>query len=642
MPWNAVTAQQQDDDDLSSGARASDAARQPESAEPAQPRRPPAPGGRVPGAAGSRARPRAAQRRSTFLSLPSGPPVLTPRRPRTRKPGATTPSKLRDLLAAVGFGPSGGARPEAIWRPASAFAGACAAVVLLAYAVADRHLGRVVLTHHAVLGLAVALLVVTLAVTAALTLATNEAGRTLALGAGGMGVLICAAFILVGPPQGIAVTILCLLGLGLGARQSIHTVADGAVHITALPGGRQRTLLPGLNLLLPGERVLVVLSTRPRTYQSLPELARLPDGQPAEAALAVQYALLPERAQRAIAATREWERPLRRRISVILREELAGFLAESQPVGTPSHERTSAQAASSTGEAAVRELRARIERRLRREAHDLGVNILALDLLQVTLPEAVRAYWRTAPSAGALAADRAAAPSLPAQPAPAPREPAPSTLADPSSPATPAFAPALAGTPAPTVPLTSLGPDPHEAAQAYLSSLQDRFGGMVQGWRRFLGPHPAPEEDPGGPEPVPPAAPRLARSPETGRMDNRANRMDAQARAGAADPPMLSARTIGAMYEAVEEGRISDPETIRSIAQALGQYVPSPEDDAVLTFDPHEAGREFLRRLAQQAQPAAVENDPPASGDGPADSAPSRPDARPPQPPRDDNILRGG
>jgi hypothetical protein len=102
----------------------------------------------------------------------------------------------------------------------------------------------------------------------------------------------------------------------------------------------------------------------------------------------------------------------------------------------------------------------------------------------------------------------------------------------------------------------------------------------------------------------------------------------------------LSARTLAAMYEAVEEERVTDPVTIRHIAEAFGQYTRAPDDDVALSFDPQEVARDLLHRLAQQAAPAEPEPSAMPETGGPSPQADSR--QQPQLPLSEDNILRGG
>jgi hypothetical protein len=94
------------------------------------------------------------------------------------------------------------------------------------------------------------------------------------------------------------------------------------------------------------------------------------------------------------------------------------------------------------------------------------------------------------------------------------------------------------------------------------------------------------------------------------------------------------------MYEAIEERRITDPVTIKHVAEALGNYSPDRETEQHLRFDPHEAANELRQLAARQAELSEQETGDEldvdeSSGD---DSA----TVEPAEPLDDDNVLRGG
>lgn len=91
------------------------------------------------------------------------------------------------------------------------------------------------------------------------------------------------------------------------------------------------------------------------------------------------------------------------------------------------------------------------------------------------------------------------------------------------------------------------------------------------------------------------------------------------------------------MYEAVREGRISDPATVRSIANTFARLAAMPEADDNLEFDPEQAARNLAQRAEQLGASRDAQPD-----DLAADQ--SAPPGRtvPPSPPRDENVLRGG
>jgi SPFH domain / Band 7 family len=629
-----VPADQQGEDDLNRDARAAEHARRPHPAGPPETQRASAAGSHGPSTRRTDGRqdppePAARRRRPPrHLALPAGPPLIAP----ASGPGHEHPNDARgSLLATVGFGAHlRSPRPEEFWRPVAAFAGFCAVLLLAAFGLASRHVGHVTTSTHTVLTLAALLALVVLLYIVLLALATNDTGRTLALGAGGLAALLSTVSVLFGARAGIALSIAFLVIVVMGGRQSLHRVEPGTLVVTSLPSGRHRTLSPGLSILTPGERVVATLSTQPSTYQTLPVQVRDPSGLAAEAALKVQYALIPGQAASAIAATRDWERPLRKRVNAILYEEVAAFLSDSATAAGALAEGAVAlvalpNAPDSPPTGAARELRARIAGRLRRDALRQGIQVLAVELGPVALSEAVWSAWPDAPGE----------PSTPSRRVDLVDQPPGDTVEPPPIPDTigpvPVVVPALASAPAGPIPQPDpASPAPKATAQAYMGAMQQRLGEMVEGWRRLLSGQPSPDAETGAPQAV------TAPSPNT-------SQPDATHRASSPREPgeyALSARTLEAMYEAIAEQRVTDPETIRHVADALSSYEPPPDDQTTSDFDPHDAAKELRRLLAGQAAPAETEPT--------ATSSVSTSGGNTPTPPRhgtapdDDNILRGG
>jgi hypothetical protein len=634
MSRTALPAHEQGEDDPSRGATAGEAARRGDLAGPdtadlgpaldaatPQTRRADSSGGKLQHSVHGRWS-------AGQLKLPAGPSILAALTNGQREHANKDTGALRSLLTAAGFGaPARVSSLAAVWQLAAGFAAGCAVTMLAAVAVASRHLGPTPLTGHAVLKLAVILACEVVLVTVALALAINETGRALTLGVGSIAALITITYSVFGVRAGTAVTILCVALVAMLARQILHHVAESTVQVTVLPGGRRRTLPPGTHLLLPGEHVLVVLSTRPNSYQTMPERVYAPNGLVGEAALWVQYAVVPERAAQTIAATRVWERALRRRITAILREELERFLADTMTASGDNL--AQALTAAPDGDedakaaAAAQELRVRIADRLRVEAPGRAVTVLAVELRQVLLSASVWDAWRSVPLSRHITVESVAVASASSS----------SPAAQPVAPPQPAIhlAPALAPPlPPAAAALMSLNHEPRPSAQAYFGSMQQRFGGLAAGFRRWLGAHQpfgeaetAPTATPEPPDVPPVASEGAGATPHGGERQ-------------------LSARTLAAMYEAVEEQRITDPETIRHVADALGHYAPGSDEEIAGPFDPQAAAAELRQLLAQQA-PAADASTAVPGADHPSSDVAAESSTPQPFPPADeDNILRGG
>jgi hypothetical protein len=112
---------------------------------------------------------------------------------------------------------------------------------------------------------------------------------------------------------------------------------------------------------------------------------------------------------------------------------------------------------------------------------------------------------------------------------------------------------------------------------------------------------------------------------------------DARAAPASAPPaesaPLPSAEVLAAAYEAIREGRINDPTTVRHVAEAFTQLAESERLAGTLEFDPERAAQLLLQR-------AQMLDDPTRADDGAPDDHQS---ARAPHSqPHDDNVIRGG
>lgn len=110
---------------------------------------------------------------------------------------------------------------------------------------------------------------------------------------------------------------------------------------------------------------------------------------------------------------------------------------------------------------------------------------------------------------------------------------------------------------------------------------------------------------------------------------------------GAGAALQLSPEVLATAYEAVREGRIGDPTTIRQIADRFADLASATEPDIELAFDPESAAR-ILRQRAEElalAQGDAPE-DATTEAEQPPPEAPHR--APPPHVERDENVTSGG
>ena len=136
--------------------------------------------------------------------------------------------------------------------------------------------------------------------------------------------LLLAALLTVafGPSGGLLVlsAVAALLLIYSAWRRSITSA--GSVEVTLLLGEWYRTLQPGYNVLLPGERIITTLRTRPRAFTTATQRVALTRNRIAQARATVSYVVNPQEAWRTASVRATWEDELRQRISDSVRETL--------------------------------------------------------------------------------------------------------------------------------------------------------------------------------------------------------------------------------------------------------------------------------------------------------------------------------
>lgn len=531
------------------------------------------------------------------------------------------------------------------WSPLAAPVLLDALLMALAALLARHAIGRVNVPWQHVTTLAVALLVLSVLVAVALYAAPNDTMWTATLGLGIAAYFTVAVVVLFGPLAGAGVALLLIVAGGTFVRERLHPVMEQTVHVTTLFGRYHRTLLPGVNVLLPGERMLAILQTQPQEHTTLPLRASTANGLENQATATIRYELVPEEAHRAVLVTRDWQRNLRQILAATVRDELANWdpawrdterndpLAESASDGPSSRE--------SAMQADVDRLARRVERRVREQVLRWGVQIAWVHLHDVVLPSPSE---RPAPLLADRPTERVATER---PPVPAPVSVAPDAWRAPRL-QSPAFPRIGRGSTEP------LGPSPVQPAQIGAGPPQEpaagapdaptpprkaprllaRFAGFARSREREEDP-PASAAASGGQTPASPGAENGGRS-TTG--DGRATgTIPATQQMPMPAAPALAPAVLASAYEAVREGRISDPATVRQIADAFEQLAAATDPDAELDLDPRGAANN-LRQRAQELTPTRGYD---------AELAPEPPhrSAQRPTPrrvERDENLTAGG
>ncbi len=372
---------------------------------------------------------------------------------------------------------------------------------------------------------------------------------------------------------GIVPGVLVVLAAGLSAlfytQRHLTRVNGGTVVLTTAFGRYSRTLHPGLNVTLPFERIALTLETGERkfTTPALAEELRAATGvrYSARAAATVTYHILPEEASRTLLAGERWERDMHNVVLYVLKDSLKQWSAQMLATGEPPQQGSLAQ------EVLVN---------LRSWARGWGVWVSSVRIRNAQLSTSDTGMLL--PMSGPLARARTSRP--PHTPSdrhdtsypPATREPVVAHVqadsAGPSAYALSASAQlpteydaaelAVAGFGSAPAPVSYVTPSPYGAPSPFGAS-------YASGEYALASQIPTPSSAPLGAEQVLP----------------RQSHFDA-----------FSADTLADSYEAIRAQRISDPGTIRAVADAFAHVADSRDE---VPFDAAAAARILWNYAAQ-------------------------------------------
>ncbi|HEU5200359.1 MAG TPA: SPFH domain-containing protein, partial [Ktedonobacterales bacterium] len=141
----------------------------------------------------------------------------------------------------------------------------------------------------------------------------------------------------------IFATVLSILLLALGVvaiRERYYAVKEGTVAVMGLFEKYNRTLQPGFNLRVPGEKVLGIVSTHRERYQARIPSLTLSTGEHVALDVAMSYQIIPGQEYLAIRNTKDWKEPLQQLLVEVTQDVVstltfADFLR--QPGGQPAH-----------------------------------------------------------------------------------------------------------------------------------------------------------------------------------------------------------------------------------------------------------------------------------------------------------------
>ncbi|HLV99808.1 MAG TPA: SPFH domain-containing protein [Ktedonobacterales bacterium] len=371
---------------------------------------------------------------------------------------------------------------------------------------------------------------------ALLLYAPNDAFWAVAV-VGGFVVMVSAVFFVLFLPIFAVILSILLLSLGgVALRERYYPVKEGTVVVMGLFGRYNRTLQPGFNLRVPGEKVLGVVETQNIRYEARMPPIMLVSGEQVTLSVAITYQVVPGEEHLAIRLTKDWQRPIQQHLRAVVQDEISLLSIQdfqvpggvAAPRGTSggynADERDNEQAGSP-----LERINERLTNAMRMKVADRGVAVHEVKVHLLDSPHLL----------GSAPAPVHQAP--PVHPAPMPH----STIALPM---------------------------PQNEGQVVEGTVQNAAmdsPALYPGDPFGMAGQPLPPIHPAGPPAAPPPA-ELGTPP-----------------AGAPQPPMtlLSAQALAETYDAVVRHRISDMATIQRIISQFEAVAADPELSQQVPFD---------------------------------------------------------
>lgn len=123
--------------------------------------------------------------------------------------------------------------------------------------------------------------------------------------------LLVGCFTVLGPAFSLFLLLILLAVSILGMRTSMRSIKEGTVAIVSASGKYSRTLLPGLNFLLPWEQIETTVNAREVQWQCPEQQVRISREEDVLLHAAISYQLEPEDAYIAALQVEQWEESLR-------------------------------------------------------------------------------------------------------------------------------------------------------------------------------------------------------------------------------------------------------------------------------------------------------------------------------------------
>jgi len=130
--------------------------------------------------------------------------------------------------------------------------------------------------------------------------------------------LLVGCFALFGPFPTLFLVVVLLIAGTIAARFTKHKVNEGSVEIVYAFGKYSRTLDPGLNFMLPWEKVTAQLQTKERTWICPEQMAHISPNDDVHLKAMICYQLMPEDAHLALIQVEKWEESLQELFKSVL------------------------------------------------------------------------------------------------------------------------------------------------------------------------------------------------------------------------------------------------------------------------------------------------------------------------------------
>ncbi|MBO0784355.1 MAG: SPFH domain-containing protein, partial [Ktedonobacteraceae bacterium] len=362
----------------------------------------------------------------------------------------------------------------------------------------------------------VLLMVVVVVQSVATYFAGSNAGlRALATVGGFCLFLLVGSFAIFGLATCLTLLIIMIVLAIAGARFYFHPVGEGTVDIVYAVGKYRRTLYPGINILLPWEKIAHHVKVSETQWLCPMQRVQLSRNEDVHLRAIISYQLMPEDAHLAATQVKNWEESLREYFLACLQNIATTFTPEDF-IAWPQGLRTPPSEIEQASSLARREL---VNRYLFAQMRD-RVAIWGVEVKQVNVRDVVLA----------------------------PHDSTIIEVAPPSAPAQEAQGAPEVTRPAPVM-------------QVSLHQMNDRPK-QVNNSPKQVADAPKMEKPP---EPVEPSNDRVV------------------------PPRALSEEVLKKVYKEVQDGKITDPSTIREIAARFQQVADDPQASQMVSFDAERA-----------------------------------------------------